>query len=230
MTETATEVKHYLEVNRGRYQQSSSAALLLALPRTRGRHAAPTRRPRKAGGRTGAGSLSALARRGPPPRGDLGRDAASGTLVSRSTYQAGWRPPESDRGARTPTARARLKHPGLRNGPAGPAARTRRNLQRSPKPLRLPSLPSRYLLSGLRRTCSGLRAHITRPPDTFRHWRQARSSRRRRDRLSLRLPPPETLPGSAPETASASGGASERKRCAHAGLAFRAGRQKSAPL
>lgn len=140
-----------------------------------------------------------------------------------------------DRRSRTGVAELQLPERGLSIPVCGMGLPGRRRAhagtcREALKPLRLPSLPSRYLLSGLRRTCSGLRAHITRPPDTFRHRRQARSSRRRRDRLSLRLPPPETLPGSAPETASASGGASERKRCAHAGLAFGAGRQKSAPL
>lgn len=134
------------------------------------------------------------------------------------------------RGAGTPTARAWLQHPGRRNGPGGASGARAATCREALIPLRFPFLPPCYPLSRLRHTCQGLDAHIAHRRDSFRrHRRQARSSRRRRNRLSLRLPPPETLPGPAPtKTASASGGASERKRCAHTGLAYGAGRQERA--
>lgn len=75
-----------------RYLRSPGAAFSPALSRTRSHQTAPTRRPRKASGPTGPGSLSALARRDPPPRDDLGQDAASGALMLRSALRAGWRP------------------------------------------------------------------------------------------------------------------------------------------
>ena len=43
-----------------------------------------------------AGSLSALARRGPSPEGDLGRDSASGASVSLHELRAGQRPQKWD--------------------------------------------------------------------------------------------------------------------------------------
>ena len=54
-----------------------------------------------------AGSLSALARRGPSPEGDLGREAALGASVSLHELRAGQRPQESDPGRRDSSGPAR---------------------------------------------------------------------------------------------------------------------------
>ncbi|XP_047381412.1 uncharacterized protein LOC124964793 [Sciurus carolinensis] len=146
------------------------------------------------------------------------RAGGGGTSVSPSAHQEGQRPGESDVG-RWDSNRPRgfsIRVDGL--GPKGTAARAPGPVEKSS------TLPRLFLLSSSPPAVP-TPPYLPRAPRLTFPARGTRSTAgarplqavARRDSLSLRLPPPETLLGSAPETASASGGASTIERCAHAG-------------
>lgn len=86
------------------------------------------------------------------PRGPRRRGARAGLAGDRR---------RRTRRTGTPTARARLKHPGRRPGLAGRAARTGPAGEPSASPASLPAPPRPW--SRPRRTCQGLGAHIAGP-------------------------------------------------------------------
>lgn len=167
MIETATGVKQRETEIREVLAQPSPASSRQASPGWLEPQAAKPRppAPRKANGRTGAGSLSAPARRASLPRGDLGEKlpGVGGISVSLSARQEGQRPRESDVGRRDSNRPRGFSVLVDGMGPKGTAAHARPGLRRSPQPS--PGFSSsrpRRRLSRRRHTCHGL--HASRPP------------------------------------------------------------------
>lgn len=208
-------------------QVSATSGRSLSLPawaRTRGR-----RRP----GHTAAGPLSARVR---PPRSvrrRRRRRVTLGATLPRGPWRGGARAGMAgDRRRRTrrtgtPTARARLKHPGRRPGLAGRAARTGPAGEPYAPPASLPApsppvVPTPPYLPRARRSHSRpgtLSAAGTRPVQAVAAASASACTSRPRKRFPV--PPPETD--------SASEGAPARERCAHAWLLLQARPRASAP-